>query len=158
VLAVEGVIGAFGLDFVVLPEGDGHSAYLSEINLRMGGTTHPFVMAQGVTGAKYDLLTGELIVDDRPKRYVASDNLKSHHYKGLTPGRVLEAVRDAGIGFNERTKTGVTLHLLGALEHYGKLGALCIAEDNDRASELYELLEETLEGVATSGRGASPER
>jgi pheganomycin biosynthesis PGM1-like protein len=158
VLAVEGVIGLFGLDFVVLPEGKGNSAYLSEINLRMGGTTHPFVMAQGVTGAKYDLLTGELIAEDRPKCYVASDNLKSHHYKGLTPGRVLNAVRDAGLGFNERTKTGVTLHLLGALEHYGKLGALCIAEDNDRASELYELLEETLEGVATSGRGASPER
>jgi hypothetical protein len=151
VLAVEGVIGAFGLDFVVIPNGKSHDAFLSEINLRMGGTTHPFVMAQGVTGAKYDLLKGELIADERPKRYVASDNLKSGHYKGLTPARVLDALRAAGLAFDERTKTGVTLHLLGALQHYGKLGALCIADDNDRASELYDSLEGTLEGLTNSG-------
>src|SRR5205807_593360 len=38
VLAGEGVIGPFGIDFLVTPD----EVYLSEINLRMGGTTHPF--------------------------------------------------------------------------------------------------------------------
>jgi hypothetical protein len=158
VLAAEGVIGSFGLDFVVLPNDTGHEVFLSEINLRIGGTTHPFVMAQGVTQAKYDLLSGELIADGRPKRYLASDNLKSTNYKGLTPDEVIAALNDAGLGFNPRTKTGVTLHLLGALEHYGKLGAVCIADDEEGAAELYEALERRLDGLGDSGRGPSPDR
>jgi PGM1 C-terminal domain len=160
VLAAEGVIGSFGLDFVVVPNHHGHIAYLSEINLRIGGTTHPFVMAQGVTGARYDLLRGELVVDGLPRRYLASDNLKSAHFKGLTPKRVLAAVRAAGLGFDDRSKTGVTLHLLGALERYGKLGAVCIAVDEERVTELYEGLERALEDLSdmSSGRGSSPER
>src|SRR5437763_2975620 len=47
VLAADGVIGAFGIDFVLVPDGrGGHDINLSEINLRMGGTTHPFLMAR----------------------------------------------------------------------------------------------------------------
>jgi hypothetical protein len=160
VLAAEGVIGSFGLDFVVVPYHHNYIAYLSEINLRIGGTTHPFVMAQGVTGARYDLLRGELVVDGRPRRYLASDNLKSAHFKGLTPQQALAAVHDAGLGFDERSKTGVTLHLLGALQRYGKLGAVCIADDEEGVAELYDGLERVLEDLSdmSSGRGSSPER
>lgn len=158
VLAAEGVIGSFGLDFVVVPDDKTHIAFLSEINLRIGGTTHPFVMAQGVTEAKYDLLRGELIADGRPKRYLASDNLKSPKYKGLTPARVIAVLNEAGLGFDAHTKTGVTLHLLGALEHYGKLGAVSIADDLEHATELYELLGRTLDELGSSGLGPSPER
>ena len=73
VLAGEGVIGPFGIDFLVV----GDDVYLSEINLRLGGTTHPFWMARLVTGGAYDPSSGDLIADGRPKYYVASDNVKS---------------------------------------------------------------------------------
>src|SRR5437764_5812636 len=39
VLAADGVIGAFGIDFVLVPKGKHWDIRLSEINLRMGGTT-----------------------------------------------------------------------------------------------------------------------
>jgi hypothetical protein len=56
-LAAAGVIGPFAIDYSVVPNGC-PSIRLSEINLRLGGTTHPFGMARRVTGADADAATG----------------------------------------------------------------------------------------------------
>lgn len=135
VLADEGVIGLFGIDFVVT--GDGR-VYLSEINLRAGGTTHPFFMAQLVTGGRYDRETGELVAGGRAKHYVATDNLKSARYVGLRPAQVIDALDRAGLAYAGSSMTGVTVHLLGAMPEHGKLGALCIADSGDDAQSLYD--------------------
>jgi biotin carboxylase len=147
-LADRGVVGPFGMDFLVLPAADGFDVYLSEINLRMGGTTHPFLMAHMVTGGEYDQGSGELLVGGAPRAYVATDNLKSPAYAGLTPVSVIEAVTAAGIAYEPATHTGVLLHLLGALPVYGKLGATCIARGPEGAEELYLRLIEVLDTVS----------
>jgi hypothetical protein len=148
VLATEGVIGSFGIDFVVVPCERGFETYLSEINLRMGGTTHPFLMAAGVTGGEYSESTGELLVDGRPVHYVSSDNLKSADYVGMEPGRLVSALDESRLGFDPRTTRGTTLHLLGALPGFGKLGALCIAGSPEEADALYEKTEALVDEVA----------
>ncbi|MGH2746697.1 MAG: peptide ligase PGM1-related protein [Actinomycetota bacterium] len=135
VLADEGVIGLLGIDFVVT--GD-RRVYLSEINLRAGGTTHPFFMAQLVTGGRYDHETGELVAGGRAKHYVATDNLKSVRYVGLRPAQVIDALEGARLAYSPSSKTGVTVHLLGAMKEYGKLGVLCIADSGDDAQSLYD--------------------
>src|SRR5919106_660454 len=152
ILASEGVIGSFGIDFVVVPFDGGHETYLSEINLRMGGTTHPFLMAAGVTKGSYSEATGELLVDGRPIHYVASDNIKSPEYAGLEPARVFDALEPSGLAFDPATKRGVTLHMLGALEGFGKLGALCIADSPEEADAMYERTEDLMDDVARSSR------
>src|SRR5205807_2146079 len=76
VLAADGVIGAFGIDFVLVPGKHRWDIRLSEINLRMGGTTHPFWKARLVTNGVYDPSSGELVAGGRPNCYVASDNVK----------------------------------------------------------------------------------
>ena len=116
VLASKGVIGPFGIDFVVVAGESGQEIYLSEINLRMGGTTHPFLMTKLATGGSYDPVNGDLVAEDKPKHYVSTDNLKSGSYVGLLPEQVIEAIDRDGLGFDPATKTGTTLHLLGALE------------------------------------------
>jgi hypothetical protein len=75
-LAGEGVVGWFGIDFVVVPVSSDGSwrVFLSEINLPLGGTTHPFWMARLATGATYDQGTGHLVAGGTVKSYVASDN------------------------------------------------------------------------------------
>jgi hypothetical protein len=137
VLADKGVIGSFGIDFVVVPNGRVWDAYLSEINLRLGGTTHTFLMASRAARGTYVESTGELISAGRRKTYVGSDNFKSPAYVGLTPGRVIAGLRESGLAFDGESRTGVTLHLLGALTEYGKLGALCIADDPEAAEAMY---------------------
>src|SRR5262249_37396117 len=54
-LAKEGVLGRFALDFVVARDGGGPwKPYAIEINLRKGGTTHPFLTLQFLTDGAYD--------------------------------------------------------------------------------------------------------
>jgi hypothetical protein len=137
VLAEQGVVGSFGIDFLVV----GQDIYLSEINLRLGGTTHPFWMARLVTGTRYDLFTGELRRADGGVRcYVATDNLKSGRLKGRSPSDVISLVDGSGLGYDAGSATGTTLHLLGATPSTGKLGATCIAETPEAADDLYRKL------------------
>ena len=133
-LSDEGVIGSFAMDFIVTPN---RRVYLSEINLRMGGTTHPFLMARYASRGTYDEETGELVTDAGPRCYLATDNLKSERYVGIDPEAVLAAVRDEGLGFDRTTSSGVLLHLLGAVRGFGKLGATCVAESMTDAEVLY---------------------
>ena len=51
-----GVIGRFAIDFVVTREQEGGpwNTYAIEVNLRKGGTTHPFLTLQFLTGGNYD--------------------------------------------------------------------------------------------------------
>ncbi|MDQ4070340.1 MAG: peptide ligase PGM1-related protein [Actinomycetota bacterium] len=151
VLAEEGVIGPFGIDFLVVPpSGDGSResavVYLLEINLRIGGTTHPFWMARLATGGVYDTASGELVAGGRPKSYVATDNIKSANLVGSSPAKVIEAVDRAGLGFDPLSATGATLHLLGALPGYGKMGVTCIADSIGEAEDLYRRVGELLSG------------
>jgi hypothetical protein len=156
-LAEKGVIGAFGIDFVVAPAvaGDDPEIYLSEINLRMGGTTHPFLMARLVTDGRYDQDSGELLVDGLPKSYVATDNLKSDDYVGLLPEQVIAVLDRAGLGYDRKTKTGATLHLLGPLKKFGKLGVVAIADSPAEANELYEAVKGELDALAGRERPTS---
>jgi hypothetical protein len=136
-LAGHGVVGSFGIDFLVV----GHDVYISEINLRLGGTTHPFWMARLATGSRYDLGSGELRRPDGAARYyVATDNLKSVELKGHSPADVISLVDRSGLAYDKASATGIALHLLGALPTTGKLGATCIAESPEAADNQYRSL------------------
>ncbi len=137
-LALHGVVGSFGVDFIVLADG---AIYMTEINLRLGGTTHPFLMARFATGGTYDMSTGELRAGDGVRAYVATDNIKSSRLLGMAAADVVRHVDEAGLAFDPASGTGVTLHLLGATRYHGKLGALCIEADLRSAERTYlELL------------------
>ncbi len=142
VLAADGVVGAFGIDFLVTAGGPvtgRGTVSLSEINLRMGGTTHPFWMARLAAGADYDPSTGEMRVEGGGTRcYLATDNLKSSRLVGRTPAEVIATVDKSGLAFDPATGVGVTLHLLGALPVAGKMGVTCIAETTEQADEMYQ--------------------
>lgn len=147
VLAERGAMGSFGIDFVLV---EGGQIYLSEINLRMGGTTHPFLMTKAVTGGTYDETSGELLVNGAPRTYMSSDNLKSANYIGLLPEQLIAAIDAAGLAFDRRTKTGVLLHLLGALKKYGKFGMICVAGTAEEAAEMYAAAESVAAQLGTS--------
>ena len=149
-LAAEGVVGVFGIDFIVIPRGEGWAVYLSEINLRMGGTTHPYFMANLALRGTYDEATGELNSAAGPKTYFATDNLKSDHYVGLRPAEVIAGVVTAGLAFSRDTGTGVALHLLGALHDFGKVGATCIGDSDRESAELYDAFVACLDRTAAA--------
>ncbi|MGH9156264.1 MAG: peptide ligase PGM1-related protein [Acidimicrobiales bacterium] len=147
VLAGEGVIGSFGIDWVVRPTPSGDEVTLSEINLRLGGTTHPYWMCRLATGAAYDPAAGELTVAGGGTRaYRASDNLTSARLRGATPAGVIAAVERSGLAFDPATGTGAFLHLLGAVPEFGKMGVTCVAPDPASAQALYDDVVALLDG------------
>jgi len=53
-LAKKGCYGYYSLDFVCVEEPDKYDIYAVEVNLRPGGTTHPFMTLQYLISAKYN--------------------------------------------------------------------------------------------------------
>jgi pheganomycin biosynthesis PGM1-like protein/pre ATP-grasp domain-containing protein/ATP-grasp domain-containing protein len=144
VLAARGVIGYFGVDFFVVPQGQRQRVYLAEINLRVGGTTHPFGMASLVTQGSYDAASGHLVAGGRTKSYLATDNLKSSGLTGRSPGEIIDELARRGLAYDRRRRAGATLHLLGALREYGKMGVTCIGDTAEEARQIYREVVGTL--------------
>ncbi|HYY80915.1 MAG TPA: peptide ligase PGM1-related protein [Actinomycetes bacterium] len=137
VLAGHRVIGYFGVDFFVVPHGDRQRVFLAEINLRVGGTTHPFGMAALATEGRYEAGSGNLVAGGRAKSYIASDNLKSARLRGRRPGEVIDKVRRRGLAYDPASRTGAALHLLGAIPEHGKMGVTCIGDSPEEAEARY---------------------
>jgi hypothetical protein len=152
-LAGKGVLGRFGVDFISVKEGDAWRHVAIEINLRKGGTTHPFLMLQFLTDGRYDAETGEFLTPSgQPRCYYASDNLESERYRGLTPYDLVDIAVMNGLHFHAAIGEGVAFHLIGALSEFGKLGVVCIGATQARADELNRRTIEVLDREAGAGR------
>jgi hypothetical protein len=146
VLRQRGVLGRVGIDFVSVPRAHGGwDHYAIEINLRKGGTTHPFLMLQFLIDGKYDPGSGCYHTPaGRPRYYYASDTLQDERYKGLTPEDLIDIAVYHDLHFHGATQQGVVFHLIGALSEFGKLGVLCIGDSPERAQALYRQTVEVL--------------
>jgi len=152
-LAQLGVMGTFGMDFFVQADAFSPQVALAEINLRLGGTTHPNVMAQLLTRSAYHPRRGELLDSaGRPVCYVASDNIKSRRLIGVRPSSVLDALSRSDLLYDSGTGIGATCHLLDALPEHGKMGVTCIARTVADADDIYRQVSDVLANeVAADG-------
>ncbi len=145
-LADAGLVERLSIDFLAIPEGDDWKLYAVEINLRKGGTTHPFRTLQFLTGGRYNSDTGLFETNcGGGKYYVASDNLVSPGYVGLLPEDLIEITTYAGLHYHSSSNTGVIFHMIGALPQYGKLGVTCIGNTPKEAQSLYDRTLQTLD-------------
>lgn len=146
VLRDQGVIGRFAIDFLVFRDpGEEWRCSAIEINLRMGGTTFPFIALDFLTGGS---LTGSGDYRTRTgvaKFYFATDVLTSSSYRGLLPQDFLEIVIHHGLHFSPSTETGVLFHMIGALSQYGKIGVICIGNSPQEAADLYQRTRDVLD-------------
>ena len=140
VLRGKGVVSRFAIDFLVTRAASESRWSVSalEINLRMGGTTHPFLALQFITGGQLDPSTA-LFLSPRglPKYYRSTDNLKSDAYRGLLPEDLIEILTDNGLHYSHNTESGVLFHLIGALSQFGKLGMTAIGNSREEVDEIY---------------------
>ncbi len=133
-----GVIGRFAIDFISVKENDSWKHYAIEINLRKGGTTHPYLMLQFLTDGNYDETTGLFQTANKQNRYYfSSDNVKSDSYKGLTPQDLIDIAMFHGLHFDGATQTGVMFHMIGALSQFGKMGIVTIGASPEEAYSFY---------------------
>ena len=147
-LAAKGAIESYGVDFIAVQHPDTKEWDLQaiEINLRKGGTTHPFMTLKLLTNGKYDYSTGLFLSQqNQPKYYIASDNLQKDSYYGLLPHDLMDIIAQARLHFDSSTRTGNVFHLMGALSEFGKLGVTSIGNSRAEAQEIYNRVEEVLD-------------
>jgi hypothetical protein len=140
VLASYGVVSRFGVDFLVWREAPAQAWNVTalEINLRMGGTTHPYLALQFLTGGQLLPDTGLFMSPTgHAKYYRATDNLKSESYRGLLPEDLIEILTFNKLHYSHLTESGVLFHLIGALSEFGKLGLTAIGNSREEVNELY---------------------
>ena len=139
-LAKEGVIGRFALDFVVVRKPDGTwDPYAIEINLRKGGTTHPFLTLQFLTNGSYSGETGVFTTPrGAQKCFVASDHEADPLYRVFTPDDLFDIVARHDLHFDQARQTGVVLHMLSALGDHGAMGLTAVADTQPEADALYQ--------------------
>ncbi|MCC6412685.1 MAG: ATP-grasp domain-containing protein [Saprospiraceae bacterium] len=139
VLRAKGVLGRFGIDFVSVKKPHGWEHYAIEINLRKGGTTHPYLMLQFLTDGHYDHPSGKFIMPNGQTRfYIATDGLKNDAYRRLTPEDLIDVSICRQVHFDHTIQEGVVFHLVGAISAYGKLGLVAIGSSPERAQMYYE--------------------
>ena len=130
VLADHGVVSRFGVDFLAARDTRRKPWRLTalEINLRVVGTTHPFLALRFLTGGELNPATGLFYsLSRRVKDDKATDNLQSEAYRGLLPEDLFDILTVNQLHYDQRTESGVLFHLIGAVSEFGKLG-----RDRDR--------------------------
>ena len=166
ILAKQGAIERYGVDFIAVHQPDSPGAKWDlqaiEINLRKGGTTHPFMSLKFLTNGRYDQSTGLFYSHEgREKYYIATDNLQKERYRGLMPQDLMDIIAHHRLHFDSSTKTGNVFHLMGALSEFGKLGLTSIGDSPQQAEDIYNQMvnvldEETKPNINCAEHPTSP--
>jgi hypothetical protein len=147
-LAEAGAMGRAAIDFVAAADDAGRwSTYAIEVNLRKGGTTHPYAALRNLIPGRYDTARGTWVADEdgSTRCYAATDNLVNERWLGLDPAVVIDAVRDAGLMFTHETHTGAVLHMLSGLSIDGRFGLTAIGCDQAQARAIQTGIEQTMD-------------
>ena len=148
-LAAKGALERFGVDFIAVQQSEAASGWdlqAIEINLRKGGTTHPFMTLKLLTNGRYDLSTGLFYSQQgRSKYYIATDNLQKERYRGLLPNDLMDIIAHHRLHFDTGTGTGTVFHLMGCLSEFGKLGLTSIGDSPQQAEDIYNKVVKVLD-------------
>ncbi len=155
-LAKKGAMERFSVDFLAVKEKKEWKLYAIEINLRKGGTTHPFMTLKFLTNGNYNCQDGLFYSpEEKAKYYIASDNLQKPQYHGLLPYDLMDIIAKHHLHFDSSTKTGTVFHLMGALSEFGKVGLTSIGNSWEQAEAIYQNVENVLDNETKDGGPSS---
>ncbi len=145
-LAGLGVIGRFAVDFVTVRDDAGDwTPYAIELNLRKGGTTHPFLTLQYLTDGSYDGERGVFTTaSGAMKHLVATDHLEDDRLKALTVEDLFDVVVTNGLHYDAARQYGVVFHMVSCLTEHGRVGLTAVADTPEAAWALYQDAEAVL--------------
>jgi len=160
-LAHKGVLGRFAIDFVVVRSNHGSwTPYAIELNLRKGGTTHPFLTLQFLTDGRYDPDTAQFFTpSSRERHLIATDHLESSKFRGLTLDDLFDIVARHGLHFDPARQQGIVFHMISCLTELGRIGLTAVGDTPASAKAMYQKAERILldEAGASLAKRSLPE-
>jgi hypothetical protein len=153
-LAAHGVVSRFSVDFLVRRRaGESPEVHALEINLRMGGTTHPFLALRFLSGGSLQETTGLFFSPrGRAQYYRSTDNLCDERYRGLLPEDLVDILTVNRLHYDHESESGVLFHMMGALSQHGKMGLTAIGGSREEAEALYARTVAILDAETVYGR------
>jgi hypothetical protein len=150
-LAAQGVMGRFAVDFVTARVEGGWKSFAIEVNLRKGGTTHPYLTLQFLTGGAYDAEQALYFTPaGRTKFFVSTDRLESEAYRVLQPDDVFDLAVRERLHFDHTSQTGVVFHMMTALSEHGLIGLTAVGDSREQARALYDKTRELFDREAAA--------
>ena len=138
-LAGRGVLGRFAVDFLTARTDRGWKPYAIELNLRKGGTTHPYLTLQFLTDGEYDAERALFLTPTgKAKFFVSTDRLESEAYRVLQPDDVFDLVVRERLHFDHTTETGTVFHMMTALGRHGLIGVTSVGDSHEEARSLFD--------------------
>ncbi len=139
VLAARGLVSRLSVEFLVVRR-DGNLRLLgSEINLGVGGSTHPLLAVRFLAGGSLDPATGLFHAPSgRAKFYRATDDLCSPAYRGFSPIDLIEILTLHHLSYSAHSESGVLCYMLGGVSEVGRIGLVAIGESHLQAQEVFE--------------------
>ena len=137
------VFGVVSIDFLISKNKKTNELdyHLIELNIRKGGTTHPFMLSN------FAVKSGEHFDAGPPSRefvdnyvYRSNDNFYPCRTRYSCQKEILEKATAEGILFSRKKKEGVIFHLLSSYEETGKVGYTILASSKDRVDQLEALV------------------
>ncbi len=157
-LAGLGVIGRFAVDFVTVRDEQGMwTAHAIELNLRKGGTTHPFLTLQFLTDGHYVGDEGRFVTAaGQEKHLVATDHFDDQRLCALRLEDLLDVVATRRLHFDASRQTGIVLHMMSCVTECGRLGLTAVGDSAEQARELYDEAQRVLLDEAERARLDGP--
>jgi hypothetical protein len=138
-LAGRGVLGRFAVDFLSARTDSGWTSYAIELNLRKGGTTHPYLTLQFLTDGEYDAERALFLTPSgKAKFFVSTDRLESEAYRVLQPDDVFDLAIREGLHFDHTTQAGTVFHMMTALGRHGMIGITAVGDSREEARSLFD--------------------
>ena len=157
-LAELGVIGRFAVDFVTVQDSGGKwTPYAIELNLRKGGTTHPFLTLQFLTDGHYDGDQGRFVTAAGDEKHlVATDHFEDERLRALTVADLFDVMATRRLHFDASRQTGVVLHMMSCVTECGRLGLTAVGDSAAHAREIYDTAQQAVLEEADRARRDGP--
>jgi hypothetical protein len=153
-LAAKGLVSRLSVEFLVGtgPRGGPWRLVGSEINLGVGGSTHPLLAVRFLTGGQLDPQSGLFrSPSGEAKFYRATDNLHSEAYRRLLPEDVIDILTLGDLHYSARGETGALFYMLGAIAELGRVGMVAVGNSREGAEEIFRSTVAALDAASSLG-------
>jgi hypothetical protein len=139
-LAERGLVSRISVEFLACRSRDDEPWRLlaREVNLGLGGSTHPLLAVRFLCGGRVDPESGLLISPSaRPKFYRSTDRLCSGAYRQLVPEDLIELLTVHRLNYSAHAEAGALLYMLGGASATGRLGLVAIGNSREEADAVF---------------------
>ena len=154
-LAGRGVVSRLSIEFLVRREEKGWRLLAREINLGVGGATHPLLAVRFLCGGHLDDETGMFrSPQGQAKFYRCTDRLEAPEYTQFVPEDIVEILTLHHLSYSPQGEVGALFYMLGGVATTGRLGLVAIGSSRDEADAVFARTVATLD--AACGRRIRP--